>query len=145
MKSALKVVRGGFFVLAAVFGIGKIYCQDSKVPVRIESVEYEISGSFWKLKKAALEKELLLDTKKSFKDEAELSGYLKIKEQNLRDNRSIKENAQISYSLLAARICPAKSFPPAGVPEAATSWQLESGCFTDRNGRAVGHSQLHVH
>lgn len=64
--------------MAAVFGIGKIYCQDSKVPVRIASVEYEISGSFWKLKKAALEKELLLDTKKSFKDEEELSGYLKI-------------------------------------------------------------------
>lgn len=101
MKSALKVVRGGLFVLAAVFGIGKIYCQDSEVPVRIASVEYEISGSFWKLKKAALEKELLLDTKKSFKDEEELSGYLKIKEQNLRDNRSIKESAQISYSLLA--------------------------------------------
>lgn len=100
MKTALKTIRGAVFVCAAIFSFGKIHCQSAETPLRIVSVEYEISGSFWKLKKAALEKELLIDTRKNFKDESELAGYLKMKEQNLRDNRSIKESAQILYSLL---------------------------------------------
>lgn len=102
MKISMQKIPCGALAIAALLAFGCARCFAGETPIRIVRIDYEISGSFWKIKKAALEKELLIDTKRNFSGEDELALYLAMKERNLRDNRSIQESARISYSLLEA-------------------------------------------
>lgn len=85
---------------------------------QITEVRYDITGSFWHIRTAALEKLLHLDTYRLFKSEAELAGYLAYEELMLKDNRNVQEDARITYEVRPERAVPrfsAKKVVPVAV------------------------------